>query len=169
MIVKWRIKDIRITFTIAKITDVVGVNSNTRDGKHILMWDFDDTRIEDVIMSLGKIQCKHKLPDIYIYETKHNSNYIAFCFKKMSWLKALSIVAETDYVDSNFVKFSAYREHFTLRITPKQGRRLKLHTILKGFTESDATVKDLTSFTKYETLDDNHFLSGLQFLLGKEE
>lgn len=155
MIFKIRIWKFRITFTLARVIDVVGVNSRLPSGKHILMWDFDDVKITDVIEALDKQQKRYCLSDIYVLETTPAKNYIAYCFTTASWFDAQKIVITTEGVCHNFVKFGVIRGHFTLRVSPKCGRKPKLVVILKGLYPADVTVKDLGSWVKYETLPDD--------------
>ncbi|GAI61975.1 unnamed protein product, partial [marine sediment metagenome] len=75
--------------------DVVGVNSNLPDGNHVLMWDLDETTFDEVFKNLLTVQRIYELPNIYILETKKDTNYIAYCFKKTPWLKVVEILAFT--------------------------------------------------------------------------
>jgi len=154
MIKKWRIGRWRITFTFAPVVDVIGVNSNLEDGSHILMWDFDDTSLDDVTESLMDIQRVYQLPPIYILESKKDANYMAYCFKRLPWIKVVEILASTPGIDYNFLKYSVYREHCTLRVTPKCGRRPKLIWKIMSDIPEDAKIAQLMSWTKYETLPD---------------
>ncbi len=154
MILKFQIYRWRFTFTMAPVTSVYGVNSTLPDGKHILMWDFDDTNIDKVATSLSKVQSVYNLSNIYILETKKDKNYIAYCFKSVSWRKVVEIIAFTKGVDKNFFKYGVYREKFTLRVTPKSGRKPKLIYTLKTNVEETAHIKQLGSWVKYQTLSD---------------
>jgi len=154
MIWRLRIGRWRFTFTVAPVTEVVGVNSRLPDGRHILMWDFDETLFQDVCNALETVQNVYKLPKIYIFETKQNSNYIAFCFKAVSWRKAVEIVAFTPHVDWNFFKYSVYRGWFTLRVGPKCGRVPRLIWILESDVPEDCTVLELKRWVTYETMED---------------
>lgn len=155
MIKKWRIGRWRLTITFAPMSDVTGVNSNLEDGNHILMWDFDDTTLNDVATSLLKVQSIYELPHIHILETKENKNFIAYCFKRLPWLKVVEILAFTKGMDWNYFKYGVYRGHFTLRVTPKDGREPKLIWMLHSDTPEDCVIADLRRWTKYETLSDD--------------
>lgn len=155
MILKLRLWKFRITFTFARVIDVVGVNSKLSDGKHILMWDFDDKKITAVIEALDKQQKRYCLSDIHVLETTPNKNYIAYCFTKADWFDACKIIITTKGVCHNFVKFGVIRGHFTLRVSPKCGRKPRLVVVIKGLYPADVTVDDLSSWVKYETLPDD--------------
>lgn len=152
----WRIRlgKWRITFTIAPVTDVIGVNSQLDSGEHILMWDFDNVPLTDVIMALEATQRIYNLPNIYILETKKNTNYIAYCFQRCTWKKCVEIIISTPHIDMDFFKYGVYREHFTLRVTPKSGRRPKLVYTLRSQVPENVYITDLKHWVKYETLED---------------
>lgn len=156
MIFRLQLGNWRFTFTIAPVTTVVGVNSRLPDGNHILMWDFDDTTLGQVIKDLDRVQSVYELPAIYILETKMRTNYIAYCFASKPWRKVIEIIAFTRGVDANFFKYGVYRERFTLRVTPKGGRRPFLKYVLKSGIKPDVEIRDLKSWVKYQTLADGH-------------
>jgi len=150
----WRgtIRGIRATLTIAKVAKVIGVNSELEDGKHILMWDFDEVPFEDVHAALLTVQAAYCLSDIHLLRTKVPDNYIAYCFSAQDWQKACEIVCATEHVDWQFFRFGVYRGHFTLRVTPKNERRIKLVTRLEGCCLPDCKPPNLKSWVRYETL-----------------
>ena len=152
MIKKFRIGRWRFTFTMAPVTDVVGVDSTLEDGGHVLMWDFDDIPFNWVVNTLLRTQRAYDLPKIYILETKDGSNWIAYCFKRMSLVKAVEIVAFTQHVDWSFIRFGAYRQHFTLRVGPKYGRIPRLAWVLGSKVPEDCSIKELKRWLRYETL-----------------
>jgi len=152
MIKRFRIRGVRFTFTIARTQKVIGVNSQLADGTHILMWDFDEVPLEDVRAELKRVQTRYLLSDIYILRTKEPDNYIAYCFTALPWKRVVEIIAQTNLVDWNFFKFGVYRGHFTLRVTPKNGRTPRLVEVLGGFELANCEVADLMSWVRYETL-----------------
>lgn len=155
MIFKLKIGHWRFTFTFAPVTEVIGVNSLLPDGKHIIMWDFDDVPLDKVSKALEIVQWFYNLPNIYILNTGTRNHYIAYCFKKCTWRRSVEIVAATQYVDYQFFKYGVYRERWTLRVSPKEGRKPKLVKILHSEIPEDCSIDDLNSWVKYETLADN--------------
>lgn len=155
MIFKFRLWKFRITFTFARVIDVIGVNSKLSDGYHIPMWDFDGKKLMDVVDALNEQQKRYNLSVIYVLETTPNENYIAYCFTKLSWFDTQKVVITTEGVCHNFVKFGVIRGHFTLRVSPKCGRKPKLVTVIPSVFPADLTVDDLNSWVKYETLPDD--------------
>lgn len=152
MIKRITIGDWRVTFTFAKVAKVIGVNSNLEDGRHILMWDFDDVGLSDVKQALRIVQTRYFLSDIYILVTKGKSNYIAYCFSSQDWRRAVEIIAQTLFVDYQFLRFGVYRSHFTLRVSSKGDRVPLLIAKLDGYEAPDCNLWDLKSWVKYETL-----------------
>ena len=156
MILKFRIGHIRITFTIAHVVDVVGVNSKLNDGNHILMWDFDNTPLQKVAHYLQEVQYEFGLPDIHIVKTSEPDNYIAYCFKRCTWQSARAIVGMTAGIDENFYKWAVFRKRFTLRVGSKGNSKPQYECTLKGITAEDVCIEELKSWVKYETLDAHH-------------
>lgn len=145
----------RFTFSMATTVKVVGVNSNVGKGKHILMWDFDDTTLRNVMTDLLVVQKTYKLPNIYILETKKEQNYIAYCFKVVTMKKAVEIIAFTKGVCWSFLKYAMMRSKFTLRVTAKHGRKPKLAMVLPSKVKADITLRQLRNWTEYDTLADD--------------
>jgi len=148
MIIKIRIAHWRFTWTFAPVTDVKGVNSYLPEGDHICMWDFDDVPLDIVCETLTEVQYLNGLPNIYILNTGKPDNHIAYCFKAMPWKESIRIVAETGAVDPNFFKYGVYREHWTLRVTPKEGRKPKLVHIIRSKVEEDCSIDELNSWVQ---------------------
>ena len=155
MIIKLRLGHWRFTFSFAPVVDIIGVNSKLPDGRHILMWDFDDIPLQNVIDVLRGTQYEYMLPNIYILNTGAPNHYIAYSFAACSWNTAVEIIATTWGVDKNFFKYGVYRERFTLRVSPKCGRKPILATILRSIIPENCSIAELKSWVKYETLPDN--------------
>jgi hypothetical protein len=152
MIKRLTIGHYRLTLTFARIAKVIGVNSELENGRHILMWDFDDVPLDVVMLGLRLVQVRYHLSDIHICRTKEPDNYIAYCFSSQEWRVACEIVAQTRNVDWQFFRFGVYRGHFTLRVTPKGDRQIRFATRLASYYEPDCKPEDLKSWVRYETL-----------------
>lgn len=148
MIFKIRIAHWKFTFTFAPVTDVTGVNSNLPDGSHIIMWDFDDIPLEILADELEYLQDQLGLPNIYILNTGNPNHYIAYCFKRCTWQYSIEAVARIWLVDPSFFKYGVYREHWTLRVTPKEGRKPKLVKILHSPIPEDTSIDELNSWVQ---------------------
>jgi len=152
MIKRLTIGHYKLTLTFARIAKVIGVNSNLEDGRHILMWDFDDVSLNNVRYYLNQALVRYALSDIYILRTKEPDNYIAYCFNAFEFKRAAEIIAYTKGVDWQFFRFGVYRGHWTLRVTPKNERTPYLVDVIKGVTRADVKPSDLPSWVRYETL-----------------
>jgi hypothetical protein len=152
MIIRIRIAHWRFTWTFAPVNDVVGVNSLLPDGNHILLWDFDDVSLCSVSWILKMVQEDFELPCIRILNTGTRNHYIAYCFKRCSWWNTRRIIASTPSICSNFYKWGIFRKRFTLRVTPKSGRKPHLVRVLPSKIEEDVAITELQSWVKYETL-----------------
>lgn len=155
MIFKIRFGKWKLTLTLTPVVDVVGVNSKLPDGNHILMWDFDNVPLDKVEKALYVQQLLHNLPNIYILETTAGKNYVAYCFVRVPFMKAASIIADTMFVCLNYYKWGIFRRRFTLRITPKCGRTPRLVSTLKSDVLEEVEIAELSSFVQYETLPDH--------------
>lgn len=148
-----RIGKHRFSLIIGKITDVHGVNSTLEDDNHILMWDFDEAKLNLVKHALTLIKIKHKLPPIHISNSSEGGGYHAYCLARLPWLASLSIVAETPMVDPNYVAMCAYRRHWTLRLSDKgAGVPAFIETLPSGFPEQVKRT-ELLSWVNYESWD----------------
>lgn len=152
MLKRVRIGSLRVGLSIARVTNVEGVNSLLDNGKHVLMWDFDNTTLPEVNHALYRVQLRYKLSSIFIFETKPETNYIAYCFTALPFLEACSIISATHGVDNYFFRFGVYRGKFTLRVSPKNDRHIKYAMILPSELPSNCWMQDLKRFVKYETL-----------------
>lgn len=128
-----------------------GVNNTLKDGKHFLVFDFDNSELLQVWYELKKAQIKYRLPPIYIVNTGKENSYHAYCFYRCDFKKSVQIALECDSIDYTFVRFTLQRKHATLRITEKNNRSLKVvHTIESKIPET-VSIQEFNSFTKYET------------------
>src|SRR3989304_1031566 len=155
MILRMTMKNIRLTFSLAKIAKIMGVNSQLEDSiGHILMWDFDNQKLVDIEKNLRVVQTRYFLSDIHILETNHDEgNYIAYCFTRTGWQRAVEIVSATAGVDWQFVRISVFRGWFTLRTGAKKSGTPHIVKRLVGYTLPDCSPEDLKSWVEYETLD----------------
>lgn len=145
-----RLGSYRIGISCNRITYTEGACSLLENGEHILMWDFDNVGLDDILASLIMIQSWHCLPRTYVLESSPGS-YIAYCFKRCSFPRAISIVADTPYVDWQFVKLSVLRGYFTLRIGEKHGCEPRLVRVLESIYPETASIPELCKFVRYET------------------
>ena len=103
-----------------------GFNSITSDNKHVILWDFDNICIKDVVESLTEIQKYFNLSDIFIISSRNGYN--AICLDKYYKDKVFFIKSLTTLSDKQH-DISGYKHNgWTLRI----GNDKKLDTVLLG-------------------------------------
>lgn len=149
---RWTLKGWRMTFSVAPVTRVQGVNSKIDTGDHILMWDFDEVDHLKVALALEGVQSRYDLPAITVLNSGKPEHFMAYCLRRHSWQRSIEIVAATRHVDMNFLKYSVYRGYFTLRISPKLGRAIRPAFTLPSPIRMDVAIDDLGSFEEYETI-----------------
>lgn len=148
---RFRIERLGFRFYIGidRILYVDGYNSMLSNGKHFLMWDFDDESFDDVMDALLLVQKKFRLPRIWIIPTGSPLCYHANCFKAFPWEQCRGIVASTPLVDEKFVAIGILRGFLTLRYSPLPGKAFTKATILPSKYEEDVDPFTLTSFITY--------------------
>jgi len=152
MILKLKLKSWVASISLTRLTQVVGVHSNLKDGRHILMWDFDDLKLIKVRTALAFVQWTYHLPKIYILNTGTPHHYIAYCFKALPWIRTVEIIAATKGIDQNYFRLGVIRKHWTLRISDKEGRKIKLVYIIPSKVPEDTNADKLFSYVRYNTM-----------------
>lgn len=146
---KFRIGRLQVSLMAGLVTKVTGVNSNLKNGKHIIMWEFDETDKLAVLASLQAVQIFFQLPDINVAESHPGGGFHAYCFKALSFVETLHIVSGTALVDPHYITLCAMRQHWTLRLTDKgQGAPQYLET-LQGPGQKTACPVDLEGIVQY--------------------
>jgi len=115
---------IHLSASVQRTTQVEGINSNLPDGRHILLWDFDDNDINNVIDTMRDIQTRESLSNVYIVESSAK-HYHALCFTPVSLTDAIIILSTTPDIDKNFVRIGLMRGFWTLRISPRRANMPK--------------------------------------------
>ncbi len=141
----------RLTIAVRRYRRHTGISSALNDGRHFLMWDFDD--IDDALVrkALTVIQWSFDLPDIVVMRTSERS-YHAYCFEPYTWARCLAILAATPHLDVNYFKMGVMREYFTLRVSEKQGSVFGPVEVLAGDRRASLAERmEPLTFTQYET------------------
>jgi hypothetical protein len=146
-----KLLNFRIVFYWRKVTEVSGVNSVTKDGFHIPMIDTDECSLAQCIEEIRKLQRVYKLGAASICSTGRPDSYHIYIWTKMSWKDAIQVVSSCKIGDLKHLYFSLRRGHFTLRISDKKGRKVKLIEEVVSKYKSNCDFNDLDSFVKYET------------------
>ena len=141
----------QFTASYSKMQDMIGINSKLESGNHILLWDFDDIELDDLIVALREIQELYALPTIYILKTNRFKGYHAYCLQEVTFTNALAILATTYGIDESYLRLGACRGFFTLRISPKNGLEPYLVERLVSQVPEDAKLDQIASFVAYRT------------------
>jgi len=156
VVLRLRLGCLRFSFALVKAVRTGGVNSRLKDGKHILMFDFDDCDLWTVTQELKIIQSVYQLPDAFICSTGRRNSYVAFIWKKVTTREFVEIVSQCKHVDVNFLRIGFMRGYWTIRLLDKEDRKIKLIAVIPGFVESDVTPDDVEDFVYYDTYPDGY-------------
>lgn len=151
MYLRTKILNRRIVFYWRKITTVEGVNSDTLDGYHIPLLDTDDCTLLDLVVEMRRLQKMFNLGDVSICNTGRENSFHVYVWNKMTWRECVAVVANCRYIDMKHLHFSIRRGHFTLRISPKTGRKITEIYRIESSNPTTASYKDFKSFVTYET------------------
>lgn len=132
-------------------TRVRGVNSILPDGRHFLLWDFDEQSLNTITQGLTLIQEKYELSTIYIVNSGTVRRYHAYCFTAQSWPDTLHILADTPLICQTYFKIGILRGYFTLRITPKGNERFIQVGTIYGRYPATCNPAEFNSFVDYDT------------------
>ncbi len=128
----------------------MGINSELKNGKHVIMWEFDETKWEIVESALKLIQSEQGLSTIYVARSHDGGGFHAYCLLATSWVRSIHIVSGTLMVDPGYINMCAMRGHWTLRLTDKGLGAPKHYTQLFSAVKETASITDLKSYVKYE-------------------
>jgi len=108
-----------------KVYDRVGITNQCFDGKYIPFFDFTDnpvTPLERVERALQHTADEWGLSTIWILESTPHQSYRAFCLDKVDFKENLAILAETEFIDDNYLRSFARYRRSVIRIVPKHER-----------------------------------------------
>jgi hypothetical protein len=129
----------------------VGLCSDLPDGRHILMWDFDESELAAVASRLASVQRRYELPTVYVLQTRPG-HYHAYALDRRPWVEARSIVAGTPGIDVVWYGLCLKRGFFTLRIGPRgEDARPRPVLVLPGRVPDRARWEDLEHLSMYTT------------------
>jgi hypothetical protein len=89
------------------------------------MWDFDQTSLDEVIISLFAARERFGFGTFHVLESSPG-NYMAICFEKYPARLARRIIAGTSGADPRHAACWKYRASATLRFTEKGGTRVQV-------------------------------------------
>ena len=136
-------------FRVGNLKLVAGINSNLKDGNHILMWEFDNVEYWQALAALTVAQQDYALPQIHILKASGIKSWHAICFARCPWPLSISIVAGTPLIDLDWLRMCVNREHWTLRVTDKGQGEPETWGAVDGVSP-ECTPEDLYSAVLYQ-------------------
>lgn len=147
---KRQIGPYRLDVSFNRRFPVLGVNSKlNEDGRHMLLWDFDGVKLDDVVKTLNDLQVEFALPSIHVLCSTVDGNWHAYCFESLPWAEMLYILLRTTGLDQQFLKLGVFRGYMTLRITDKPGTKITPYGTLPSMHLETCVAEDIFSFEKY--------------------
>lgn len=141
----------RIVVYNRKVQKVNGVNSNLKDGNHIIMLDFDEATLKQTRIEIIRLQKLYRLGTASIVSTGRPLSYHVYIWNRCTWRQAIQIAASCRYMDLKHLEFSLRRGHFTLRISEKNSRVIKVIEEVVSPYNVTTSFAELESFVIYET------------------
>lgn len=98
------------------MTRSIGYCSETKEGKHIILWDFDTSLayLDRIMQELERIQKEYSLSEIYLIRSKNGYN--AVCLTKCSKEECFHIKQETFKSDNIHNSIGLERNNWVLRL-----------------------------------------------------
>jgi len=143
MIIKLGKLQLRVYASILERRTGICSQKDTFEDKHMLLWDFDNSSIDDIKKSLERLVVKHKLPAIHIISSSPHS-YHAYCFTSRPFRNIIHILSDTPELDNSYFKLGILRGYYTLRITPRKGESFKLVGIILSKRSNEMRFDDVT-------------------------
>lgn len=120
------------------------------DDKHMLLWDFDNEKLDSIIQELLRMMIKYELPSIYILRTSI-SGYHAYCFASRTFREIIHILSDTRFIDMHYLRLGMVRGYYTLRYSARRDGQPKLIKILASAFENEMSPLDTTVNAYYTT------------------
>lgn len=174
---------ILILKTPKKRTD--GLTSYCSDGKHILMFDYDNKTEKEVLTELKILQGAYCLSDIYVFKNDIKKSFCAFCLDKFTLDDAVNMISQTsaDYAHKKApliygLKRWVYRfgskgdrkppeyfktikhKHNDLRYKKSNAHRIFLNTVFGMKIKKNKTFDNFTEIDIYSYLTGNRIKKG---------
>lgn len=141
-----------LRFTFYKLEGTEGLDSILPNGKHILMWDFDNCNLDTVKASLKSVQDKYNLPDIHIYADNKPNSFRASSPQQVEFNQLLHILLDTSNIDRHYIEWTLKKGYATMRIGKKKGRSdIKLVDILINNNNISDYPQEM-NFEKYKVI-----------------
>ncbi len=128
---------LRLRVSLTWSERVHGITSKLPNGRHILMWDFDNSTLEQVFDTLAGEQRFWSLARIHVFSGGRPGSYHAYCLEEFDFIDAVGLIYDTEGVDRGWVKLAFIREYFTLRTSTKDGRAVNYEGFIDQYGYGD--------------------------------
>lgn len=135
---------LRIYFSKTELREGICSGSAIEPDKHMLLWDFDNSKLEDILNSLDKTQNEYLLSNIYVIQSSTFS-YHAYCFTAQTFRETIHILSSVKQIDDTYLCLGMVRGYYTLRITPRFDSEFKFVCVLGSSIEPNINPLDLTN------------------------
>ncbi len=151
MFFRFKLFNRRIAIYSRRVQSILGVNSNLKDGNHIIMLDCDDVYLADLKEELRRLQIRYRLPSGRIASTGRFNSWHVYYWVRLPFREALTVAVDCKYCDWKYIYFSTLRKHFTLRVSDKAMRKIVPVDIVHSYIDDTSNPDDIASAVKYET------------------
>lgn len=134
-----------------RFVKVRGISSKLSDNEHVLMWDFDNQTVDQVLGTLRAVQEHWHLSDVYVVQSGDDRHYHAYCFTVCDFQGALMVLMNTPNIDQGFLRIGVIRGFWDLRITPKDGKPFRSVATLRSSIPPDVAPTALRNQVDYWT------------------
>ena len=141
----------RFVVYFRKVQEVKGLNSELKDGYHIGMVDIDGDDLPYVIEETKRVMWQYRVGRADIMSTGKPGGFHVYLWGRFTFQESLRLMLEYPTADLQHIRWTIKRGHATLRLTPKEGRKItKLETLYNDAYE-ETQMTDLKSWVKYQT------------------
>lgn len=131
-------------FYFSKVEKRHGICSkHSENEKHMLLWDFDNTDLENILQDLRYLIARYALPNVYVLQTS-KSGYHAYCFSARPFKEVIHILSDTNSIDMHYLRLGMVRGYYTLRFSARQDGSPKLIKILESVYPAEMSPLDMT-------------------------
>ncbi len=128
-----RLLAMKVNIWNSEIHSHYGITNETFDGHFVPFWDFiEDITVNDIWHTLKEVQYKYGLSDIHIIQTTPKLSFRAIAYDKLDWREYVALLADTDMVDPNYLRFTVVRGRAVVRVSQKPSTENKLISTLKS-------------------------------------
>ncbi|MEM2591596.1 MAG: hypothetical protein QXI60_03325 [Thermofilaceae archaeon] len=147
----WRVYlgPFKVYFGLQYLTRYEGVRSDLPDGRHIILWDYDDLGQDTVFSELRRVQWRFRLSNIYVHRTSEENKFHAICFSARTFREVAIILLASTHCDLEYVKLGLIRGYWDLRINKLAQYDLEPVAILTSPYPADVSPEQVVGRVRY--------------------